>query len=161
MEASTTTYASFWQRALAFVIDLLLIGVIMALLVLPLATVLGLRESRAANEVRSAFVMFLLGAYLVTTILSILGAWLYYALSESSRFEATIGKRLLGLRVTDADGERLDFQTASIRFFGKIISSALAGAGFFMQPFTPQYQALHDVIAKTIVVRYKKLTPEA
>jgi uncharacterized RDD family membrane protein YckC len=130
-------------------------------LVIPLATVLGLRESKGTDEVRSAFVMFLLGAYLVTTIVVIIAAWLYYALSESSPKQATIGKKLLGIQVTDMDGGRIDFQTASIRFFGKIISTALAGAGFIMAPFTPQYQALHDVIAKTLVVKYKKMTPAA
>ena len=161
MEASTTTPAVFWQRALAFVIDFMLIALLNMFLVIPLATVLGLRESKGTDEVRSAFVMFLLGAYLVTTIVVIIAAWLYYALSESSPKQATIGKKLLGIQVTDMDGGRIDFQTASIRFFGKIISAALAGAGFIMAPFTPQYQALHDVIAKTLVVKYKKMTPEA
>jgi uncharacterized RDD family membrane protein YckC len=161
MEASTTTPAAFWQRAIAFVIDFFLLMLANMFLIIPLATVLGLRESKGTNEVRSAFVMFLLGAYLVTTIIIILGAWLYNAYMESSRMEATLGKKLMGIRVTDMDGGRVSFQTASIRFFGKIISIALAGAGFIMAPFTPNYQALHDVIAKTIVVKYKKLTPQA
>jgi uncharacterized RDD family membrane protein YckC len=161
MESSTTTPAAFWQRAIAFLIDLFLIILLNMFLVLPMATVLGLRESKGADEVRSAFVMFILGAYLVTTIVVILAAWLYYAFSESSPKQGTIGKKLLGIQVTDMDGGRISFQTASIRFFGKIISAALAGAGFIMAPFTPQYQALHDVIAKTLVVRYKKTTPPA
>lgn len=161
MESSTTTPAAFWQRAIAFFIDLFLIALLNMFLVLPLATVLGLRESKGADEVRSAFVMFLLGAYLVTTIVIIIAAWLYYAYSESSRFQGTIGKRVLGIRVTDTDGGRIDFKAASIRFFGKIISLALVGAGFIMAGFTPQNQALHDIIAKTLVVRYKKMTPAA
>ncbi len=161
MEASTTTPAAFWQRAVAFAIDFMLIVLLNMFLIIPLATVLGLRESKGTDEVRSAFVMFLLGAYLATTIVIIVAAWMYYALSESSPKQGTIGKKLLGIQVTDADGGRIDFQTASIRFFGKIISLALAGAGFIMAGFTPQNQALHDIIAKTIVVKYKKLTPEA
>lgn len=161
MEASTTTPAAFWQRALAFLIDLALIALLNMFLVIPLATVLGLRESKGTNEVRSAFVMFLLGAYLVTTIVIVIAAWLYYALTESSPKQATIGKKLLGIRVTDTDGGRISFQTASVRFFGKIISTALAGAGFIMAPFTPQHQALHDIIARTLVVKYKKMTPAA
>jgi uncharacterized RDD family membrane protein YckC len=159
MEASTTEYASFWRRALAFIADMAVITLANMFLILPLAVTLGLRESKAADEVRSAFVMFLLGAYLVTTIIIIVGAWLYYAYFESSRFRGTIGKRLLGIQVTDQDGAQVSFQTASIRFFSKIISFALAGAGFIMAPFTPQKQALHDVMAKTLVVRYKRLTP--
>jgi uncharacterized RDD family membrane protein YckC len=161
MEASTTTPAAFWQRAIAFVIDLFVIVLANMFLVIPLATILGLRESKGTNEVRSTFVMFLLGAYLVTTIVAIIAAWLYYAYMESSPKQGTLGKMLLGIRVTDMDGGRVDFKTASIRFFGKIISTALAGAGFIMAPFTPHYQALHDVIAKTMVVRYKKMTPVA
>lgn len=159
MEASTTQYAAFWRRALAFFVDLAIIAFVNAFLILPLATILGLRESKAANEVRSAFVMFLLGAYLVTTIIIVIIAWLYYAYSESSRFRATLGKKLLGIQVTDIGGGQVSFSTASVRFFSKIISLALLGAGFIMAPFTPQYQALHDIIANTLVVRYKKLTP--
>jgi uncharacterized RDD family membrane protein YckC len=161
MEASTTSPAAFWQRAAAFLIDLLIIMLLNMFLVLPLATVLGLRESKGTNEVRSAFVMFLLGAYLVTTIVVIIAAWLYYAYMESSRVQGTLGKKIMRIRVTDMDGGRVSFQTATVRFFGKVISTALAGAGFIMAPFTPNYQALHDVIAKTMVVRYKKLTPAA
>jgi uncharacterized RDD family membrane protein YckC len=161
MEASMTTPAAFLQRAIAFIIDLFVVVLANMFLVIPLATVLGLRETKGTNEVRSAFVMFLLGAYLVTTIVAIIAAWLYYAYMESSPKQGTLGKMLLGIRVTDIDGGRVDFKTASIRFFGKIISTALAGAGFIMAPFTPNYQALHDVIAKTMVVRYKKMTPGA
>jgi uncharacterized RDD family membrane protein YckC len=161
MEASTTTPAAFWQRAIAFVIDLILVVLLNMFLVIPLAAVLGLRETKGTNEARSAFVMFILGAYLVTTIVVMIAAWLYHAYMESSPKQGTLGKILLRIRVTDTDGGRIDFKTASIRFFGKIISTALAGAGFIMAPFTPQYQALHDVIAKTMVVRYRKMTPAA
>lgn len=160
MEASTTQYAPFWRRAIAFLIDLTIVIVGNAFLILPLAAILGLRESKAADEVRSAFVMFLLGAYLVTTIISIGIAWLYYAYLESSKMRGTLGKKLLGIQVADTEGGQVSFGTASVRFFGKIISFALAGAGFIMAPFTPQNQALHDIIAKTIVVRYRKLTPQ-
>ena len=48
--------------------------------------------------------------------------WLYYSLLESSAWQATLGKKALGLEVTDLDGNRIGFGRATGRFFAKIIS---------------------------------------
>jgi uncharacterized RDD family membrane protein YckC len=85
--------------------------------------------------------------------------WLYWALLESSSWQATIGKRLLGLYVTDLQGKRLSFARASGRFFGKIISELTIGIGFLMAGFTPKKQALHDMIAQCLVLKRTSLRP--
>jgi uncharacterized RDD family membrane protein YckC len=82
----------------------------------------------------------------------IVASWLYYALQESSPCQATFGKRMLGLRVADMDGQRIGFIRASVRFFGKILSGLICSIGYMMAGFTEKKQALHDMIAGTFVV---------
>jgi len=59
----------------------------------------------------------------------------------------------LGLKVTDVNGNRLTFATASLRYFSKILSRLFMMIGYIMAGFTPKKQALHDYIANTYVVR--------
>jgi hypothetical protein len=78
---------------------------------------------------------------------------LYWPVLESSRWQATLGKKIMGLEVTDLDGNRLGFLRALLRSLAKIISSIPFGLGFLMAAFTARKQALHDIIVKTLVVR--------
>ena len=55
--------------------------------------------------------------------------WLYYAIFEASPWQATPGKRVLRLYVTDLDGRPITFARATIRHFGKMISSLTFLAG--------------------------------
>lgn len=85
-------------------------------------------------------------------IFVILLPWLYYAVFESSILKATPGKIVLGMKVTDINEKGISFGTASIRYFGKFLSAAIFGIGFIMAAFTQKKQALHDTLAKTVVV---------
>jgi len=78
--------------------------------------------------------------------------WLYNALLESSRWQATVGKRAMGLVVTDIAGYRLDFLRASLRHYSKYLSYMLFGLGFLMILVTGKKQGLHDKIAQTLVL---------
>ncbi|MBS3800254.1 MAG: RDD family protein, partial [Thioalkalivibrio sp.] len=62
-------------------------------------------------------------------------------------------KRLFGLRVVDFDGERISFARATGRHFASILSGLTLGIGYIMVAFTRRRQALHDLIAQTLVVR--------
>lgn len=64
-----------------------------------------------------------------------------------------MGKLALGLIVTDENGGKLDLVKALIRNVSKIISSMILLIGYIMAGFTEKKQALHDIIAKTLVVR--------
>jgi uncharacterized RDD family membrane protein YckC len=77
--------------------------------------------------------------------------WLYTALQECSASQATLGKRLLNLKVTDLDGRRISFARASGRFFGSLIPSF--GIGYCMALFTRRKQALHDIMAGCLAIR--------
>ncbi len=79
--------------------------------------------------------------------------WFYSALCESSRWQATIGKRLFGMKVIDQKGSRISFLRASVRFWSKLLSAASLWWGFFMIAWTENKQGLHDKISDTLVVK--------
>jgi uncharacterized RDD family membrane protein YckC len=73
---------------------------------------------------------------------------------ESSARQATLGKSVMSLRVTNGEGQRLSFGHSSGRFFAKIISGMIPFAiGYIMAGFTAKKQALHDLIAGTLVLK--------
>lgn len=79
--------------------------------------------------------------------------WLYNAYMNSSHRRATFGKYFMGLKVTGLDGEQIGFGQATGRYFAKYISTFPLFAGFFITPFTRRKQALHDMVAGTVVER--------
>ncbi|HBK66344.1 MAG TPA: hypothetical protein DD000_23340, partial [Cyanobacteria bacterium UBA11166] len=71
---------------------------------------------------------------------------------ESSPKQATIGKQALGIVVTDLNNQPISFVTATIRHFSKILSGIILLIGYLMVLFTEKKQALHDMLAGTLVV---------
>ncbi|MBM3325864.1 MAG: RDD family protein [Calditrichaeota bacterium] len=88
----------------------------------------------------SAFIGFIIG-------------WLYCAILESSNWQATIGKRAVGIYVTDVNRNRITFGRATGRNFAKIVSWIILCIGYFMAGWTLKKQALHDMLAGTLVLR--------
>lgn len=78
---------------------------------------------------------------------------LYYAAMESSRYQATIGKIVLGVKVVDHNNQRLEFPRALLRNVSKILSGFILGIGYLMIIFDDRKQGLHDKIADTFVVK--------
>ena len=136
-----TTYASFWRRLGAYVLDLGLFMVGLVAFVVGCATF-------AAEFVDS------LPGFLSTSVLVIpfVVDWLYQAMMLSSRRQATLGMLALGIFATDQNGVRLNFGTATARHFAKVLSYITLGIGFFMQPFTRKHQTLHDLIVRSVVL---------
>lgn len=98
------------------------------------------------------------GIALIVTYLGAMGGqfvigWLYSAIMESSRFQGTLGKIVLGIRVTDLSGQRVGFGRATGRYFAKILSAMIFCVGFLMVAFTEKKQGLHDMIASTLVLK--------
>jgi uncharacterized RDD family membrane protein YckC len=85
-------------------------------------------------------------------VVAICGAWLYEAFMLSSEWQATVGKRAMSIAVTGIDGGRISFGRATARHFAKWISRIILFFGFIMAAFTEKKQALHDMIAETLVV---------
>jgi len=122
-------YGGFWIRFVAAIID----GILLAI------------------------VQFIIGLVIddqtTTTLINIVLGWLYFAGMESSANQATLGKRAMGLQVTDLDGNRIGFGKATGRYFAKIISALILFIGYFMIGFTEKKQGLHDMIAGTLVIK--------
>jgi uncharacterized RDD family membrane protein YckC len=136
--SGTTTYAGFWRRVAAVIID----GLLLSVVTLPLTLALGGYDANADPAQVS-------GASSASTVIG----WLYYALMESSAKQATVGKMALGIMVTDLEGRRIGFGRATGRYFAKILSALILGIGFLMAAFTERKQGLHDILAGTLVVR--------
>jgi uncharacterized RDD family membrane protein YckC len=126
-------YGGFWIRFIAYVIDsaIVTIGFVGIMLLLGM---MGLE---------------LAGAQFIYAVLGIL----YFALMQSSKGQATIGKALCGLKVGGPNGERISVARALGREAAKIISSLILMIGFVIAAFTSRKQALHDFVATTYVVR--------
>lgn len=72
---------------------------------------------------------------------------------ESSSWQGTLGKKALGLRVTDLEGNRVGFGRATGRYFAKIVSGLILFIGYIMVGFTAKKQGLHDMMVATLVYR--------
>lgn len=81
--------------------------------------------------------------------------WLYFTILESSSIKATLGKRLMGIVVTDLQGNRISFKRANKRYFAKNISLITLLISFFAIALTKKKQGWHDKTAKTIVIKRK------
>ncbi len=91
----------------------------------------------------------------------VLFAWLYEAGCVSSAWQATVGKKVMGIAVADMYGQRLSFARSTTRYFSKILSALLLGIGYLMVFFTAESQALHDKIASSVVVDASELPADA
>lgn len=154
------TYAGFWLRFVAVIIDGILIAIVRSLLVLPILGVMGIglahdvqhldtEDPSSVLPIVGTIIAFAGISMLISTVIWVL----YYTLMESSKYQATVGKLALGLIVTDESGNKLDFVKALIRNLCKIISSMIMCIGYIMAGFTEKKQGLHDIIAKTLVVK--------
>jgi uncharacterized RDD family membrane protein YckC len=90
---------------------------------------------------------------LAALVLAMIASWLYSTLLHISPWQATVGKRLLGLTVTDRRGRRISFLRATARHVASVTVYLTLFAGFVVVLVPGSRQALHDLIAGMLVVR--------
>ncbi len=151
-------YAGFWLRLVALVIDNVVLGLGFFLVLIPLIFLTGLRtflDNFHPNEDMNDVGIFMIIVFLfLVATASLVLTWLYHALMECSEWQATLGKKALGLVVTDMAGQRVSFGRATGRHFGKILTNMVpAFLGYIMAGFTGKKQALHDMLAGCLVLR--------
>lgn len=134
-------YPGFWSRFAAAFLDGIILLIISIVAGFALGLILG-AAGMGAQQVGS-----------IGNLLGILIGWLYYAYQESSPKQATIGKQAFGMKVTDLNGNPISFARATGRHFAKWLSSIILLIGYIMAAFTEKKQALHDMIAGTLVVK--------
>jgi uncharacterized RDD family membrane protein YckC len=135
----TMQYASLRKRALAKLVDEVVLAILVAVLVKLTALFW--------HDVAAAWAELMV----IGCIVFCCSIWLYRAVLESSSQRATFGKQALGLTVTDLDGNQLTFGAASTRHFGKIISG-FCFIGYIFAAFMPKRQGLQDMMAGALVL---------
>jgi|SRR5579863_9036016 len=142
----TTLYAGFWRRFIAYIIDCMVIYV-------GVGIVIGIAYATVGSPVTDDG--GIKPIFLLLYVFFLIGFWLYFTLMESGAGQATLGKRALSIIVTDDAGRRIGFGRANGRFFSKFLLSALIpfGIGFMLAGWTAKKQALHDLVAGTLVMR--------
>ncbi len=141
-------YGGFWRRVLAYIIDAIILSVVGGVISAALfGSAAGLSSLLPGSESTTALTGAMLGVQGLSFVLN----WLYFAVLESSSMQGTLGKKALGMIVTDLDGGRIGFGRATGRYFAKILSALILMIGFVMVAFTARKQGLHDLIAGTLV----------
>jgi len=142
-------FAGFWRRVWAGMIDVAL-EVLAALLLSFLIDAIFSLVGRAVGIGRDS-AAYITGFTFIVVLA--VGGWLYAALSESSHYRATIGKRIMRLQVVNSQGGKLTFGQASARHVMKFISLFTLGIGFLLAGWTKRRQALHDIPTDCLVIR--------
>ncbi len=158
-------YAGFWLRFLAFAFDWLALSLVLGPLSArlfpnlelpnppPISTADPAAAEIALREFFRVHFFQRLPTILVAEVIIFSVMGVYFSLMESSAWQATLGKRLLGLRVVDMRVGRISFARATARHFAKLLSSFSFGIGYVMAGFTKRKQALHDILAECLVIR--------
>lgn len=154
-------YGEFWPRLVAFVVDSIVMGIASIVIFIPLVAITGAAagvhhlEGMGRNgRLDPAAVAAIISAILTFMGAALLATWLYHAYFESSSWQATPGKRMMNLYITDLSGQPISFLNATGRHFAKIITNLIPlWLGYIMAAFTERRQALHDMIAGTLVLR--------
>jgi uncharacterized RDD family membrane protein YckC len=142
-------YGGFWIRVAAGFIDWIVIRVVVSPVHLFFG---GLGLAGMMGGFHRSWPLAILGGG-VTAIAAIFGGWLYEAFMESSSYQATLGKMICGMKVTDLSGNRISFERATGRHFAKYLSGLILCIGYIMVGFTERKQGLHDLLAGTLVFR--------
>jgi uncharacterized RDD family membrane protein YckC len=144
-------YGGFWRRFWASVID----GIVISIVTWPFRLGVGLSSLALLRngEFDAAAVAGLIAAAMTAIAVKAVVSWLYFAILESSTPQASLGKMVLGLRVTDMEGRRISFARATARCLASFLSTLILCIGYLMVAFTEKKQGLHDMLTSTLVVR--------
>lgn len=155
MSEPPRTYAGFFRRVAAWAIDLffvmaasLFFGGVTGLLFY--FVILQLHLDQDIQAILLKGVGCVLGGVIYVA---------YFAGFESSKLQATPGKKAIGLIVTDLNGSRISFWRACARLLGKILSGFLFCFGFLVCLVTEHKQCLHDILAHTLVYKAEPAKP--
>jgi uncharacterized RDD family membrane protein YckC len=138
-------FAGFWIRVAALLIDSIIYGVFRFALIFVTYAFIVHPTSPKVDP-------FNTNVLIIENIIGLLIVIGYFAGFESSRWQATIGKKLMKIKVVDLNGHRISFGQAIGRYLSKIVSCLTFCIGYMMAGWTEKKQALHDKIAGTLVI---------
>ena len=135
-------YASAFRRMGAYLIDIFIFYIFIFILSFMLFSLGVFNENDLTVETSHKL-----------DFIGILIAWLYFDLQESSTRQATLGQRLLKLKVVDYNFQKISFLRATGRHFAMFLSILPLFLGLVPIFFTKRRQTLHDMIAGTLVIK--------
>ena len=140
-------YAGFWKRFVALIVDTLILMFFCAGVIQIFTPIMQTLLEIAGMNPQDIVVII----YLIIVFQNFVVIFLYYTVFVSSGLQGTLGKYVLGLKITDDNGGRISFFRAIVRFFASIFSLAIFLIGCLMLLWTKNKQALHDKVAGTFV----------
>jgi len=143
-------YGGFWIRFAAIFIDGIILGVVGAIINVPLQIFFVAANTGTQDPTTILARTFGLAAVLIVINMGI--ALVYESWFIVAR-GATPGKMVLSLEVIRADGTRPGWGLSIGRHFAKILSSLTLYIGYIMAGFDDEKRALHDRICETRVIR--------
>jgi uncharacterized RDD family membrane protein YckC len=152
------TYAGFWSRLMACIIDAIILSVVDFTIVVFVAV--GTTDMDFSyyelylNSIDWYNLLFSTTDWsaILYSAISIILALFYYAIMESSPSQATFGKQVIGIIVTNQEGKRISFKRAFMRHICKVITGSLFYIGYLTIIFSEKKQGLYDMIVGTVVV---------
>jgi len=147
-------YGGFWMRLLAAIVDVIIVSIV----AWPVQIVLGLLFGGSAVSADGKTINASgFGLACVNIFLQFAIYFLYETMFTSSSMQATLGKKICGMKVTDLGGMRISFASAAARSVVKWFSYAFAcipaAVSAFMVGLGDRKQALHDLAANTYVIK--------
>lgn len=132
-------FASFDLRLLAAATDWFII--VAAILIIDLLWVI-------LTNTQTQIIQTLIFSFLLAPVFKIV-----YQIVMEIKWQATVGKKLLSIKVTDLNGQKPNSLTIINRNFFKIISTAPFFMGYLYSFLNKKQQCLHDIIAHTLVIK--------
>lgn len=142
-------HGGFWLRVAAAIIDTIITQLGLTIIGVIIGIFVGIFMGAAGSPMGD--IEMVAGG--IGYAIGIIGQWLYFTIFEISGWMATPGKKILGLQVTDLNGQQIGFGRANGRYWGKIVSALILMIGFIMIAFTDKKQGLHDIMAGTLVIK--------
>lgn len=142
--ALSSNSAGFWIRLVGYLID----SVVIIVPAIVISAVLG--WPTALDVLQNTSPQLLPGTFKTGALTVILGI-LYHGIMESSKWQASIGKRVFGMTVSTMDGDRIGFIRASIRYLLKFLMIGLFPLILVVVGLNERKRGIHDFIADTRV----------
>ncbi|TFE02312.1 RDD family protein [Jeotgalibacillus salarius] len=130
-----SSYGGFWRRFVAFMID--------GLIIVPPFMIISylVYGTTDFESIRAIYLPF----GLISTC--------FFILFPITRLQATPGKAMLGMKITNRHYEKISFWQSFGRYFASVLSHIILFIGYFMIGFTPKKRGLHDFLAHTVVIK--------
>lgn len=133
-------FASFDQRLLAWAVDYFMIVLCFAVMLFLIFLFISEKEMMMG--------LMVIAGLLIPIVKLICGS-----IGDASEKQGTIGKRLLNIKVTDLEGNRISFSVSLLRNISKIISTVPFCFGYLYSFLNKKQQCFHDMAANTLVIK--------